>query len=51
MNENERSKILQNLTRTINDEMGLEEQLEIIRILNPNPKLNSADTQYIIGLL
>ncbi len=30
--------------------MGLREQLEIIRILNPDTKLKPTDTQFVIGL-
>jgi hypothetical protein len=48
MEEDEKSQILECLTGIINDEMGLREQLEIIRILNPNPKLKPTDTQFII---
>jgi len=49
MEEEEKSKILKCLTGIINDEMGLREQLEIIRILNPDSKLKPTDTQYVIG--
>ena len=51
MDEDERSKALDCLTRIINDEMGLREQLEIIRILNPEAKLKRTDKQFIIGKL
>lgn len=49
MDEEERSRAIEYLTRTINDEMGLREQLEIIRILNPEKKPRMTDTQFIIG--
>ena len=49
MDEEERSRTIEFLTKTINDEMGLREQLEIIRILNPDAKLKRTDTQFIIG--
>lgn len=49
MNEYERSEAVDCLTKIINDEMGLREQLEIIRILNPDAKLKPTDKQFIIG--
>lgn len=49
MSDDEQSKAVEYLTRIINDEMGLREQLEIIRILNPDTKLKPTDTQFIIG--
>jgi len=51
MEENERSKAVDCLTKIINDEMGLREQLEIIRILNPDAKLRPTDKQFVIGRL
>ncbi|CAM6000208.1 unnamed protein product [Sphagnum balticum] len=50
MDDEERSRTVEVLTRIINDEMGLREQLEIIRILNPDTKLKPTDTQFVIGL-
>jgi hypothetical protein len=49
MDDEERSKTVECLTRIINGEMGLREQLEIIRILNPDAKLRPTDTQFVIG--
>ena len=49
MDNEEQSKIVEFLTKIINDEMGFREQLEIIRILNADVKLKPADTQFIIG--
>ncbi len=49
MNNDEQINIIDVLTRIINDEMGLREQLEIIRILNPDVKLLPTDTQFVIG--
>ena len=50
MTSDEQSKAVEYLKRIINDEMGLREQLEIIRILNPDTKLKPTDTQFIIGI-
>lgn len=50
MDENDRLKAVDCLTRIINDEMGLREQLEIIRILNPDAKLKPTDKQFGIDL-
>lgn len=49
MDDLERSKAVDCLTRIINDDMGLREQLEIIRILNPDAKLKPTDKQFAIG--
>jgi hypothetical protein len=49
MNDDERCMITNYLTKTINNEMGRREQLEIIRILNPDAKLCLGDTQYVFG--
>ena len=49
MDDEEHSRAIEYLTRTINEEMGLREQLEIIRILNPEKKPKPTDTQFIIG--
>jgi hypothetical protein len=51
MDDDERSRTIEFLTKIINDEMGLREQLEIIRILNPDAKLKRTDTQFIIGII
>jgi len=50
MDDLERSKAVDCLTRIINDDMGLREQLEIIRILNPDAKLKPTDKQFVIDL-
>jgi hypothetical protein len=49
MNNEEQMTIVETLTRIVNDEMGLREQLEIIRILNTDAKLLPTDRQFIIG--
>jgi hypothetical protein len=50
MTSDEQSKAVEYLKRIINNEMVLREQLEIIRILNPDTKLKPTDTQFIIGI-
>lgn len=49
MSVEEQSDAVKTLIRIINDEMGLREQLEIIRILNPDVKFKQTDTQFKIG--
>lgn len=49
MSVEEQSDAVKTLIRIINDEMGLREQLEIIRILNPDVKFKPTDTQFKIG--
>jgi molecular chaperone DnaK len=48
MDDLERSKAVDCLTRIINDDMGLREQLEIIRILNPDAKLKPTEVDEVI---
>ena len=50
MDQDERSRTIEFLTKIINEEMGLREQLEIIRALNPDAKLKRTDTQFVIGI-
>jgi len=50
MTSDEQSKAVEYLKRIINNEMVLREQLEIIRILNPDTKLKPTDTHFIIGI-
>ena len=50
MNDEERYLIADYLTKTVNNEMGRREQLEIIRILNPDAKLSLADPKFIFGI-
>ena len=49
MTNEEHTNAVECLTRIVNDEMGLREQLEIIRIINPDTKLSPSDTQFVIG--
>ncbi len=49
MADDERCRTVDLLTKIVNDEMGLREQLEIIRILNPDAHLKRTDTQFVIG--
>jgi hypothetical protein len=49
MDEAERSKTVYYLTKIVNEEMGLREQLDIIRILDPNMTFKSTETQFIVG--
>jgi hypothetical protein len=51
MTNDEHTNAVECLTRIVNDEMGLREQLEIIRIINPDTKLSPSDTQFVIGKL
>jgi hypothetical protein len=51
MDGDEHSKTVEYLTRVLNEEMALREQLDIIRILNPDMKFKPTDTQFVIGKL
>lgn len=51
MSLDEKTKCVELLTRIINDEMGLREQLEIIRIINPDTKFLPTNTQFILGII
>lgn len=50
MSSEEHISAVECLTRIINDEMGLREQLEIIRIISPDKKLLPSDTQFVMDL-
>ena len=49
MDEEEHSKTVEYMTRIVNEEMALREQLDFIRILNPDMTYKSTDTQFVIG--
>lgn len=51
MSSEEHTSAVECLTRIVNDEMGLREQLEIIRIINQDAKFRPTDTQFVIGTL
>lgn len=41
--------VIEDLTKIISNEMGLREQMEVIRIINPVASISSNDTEFVIG--
>lgn len=42
--------VIEDLTKIISNEMGLREQMEVIRIINPVASISSNDTEFVIDL-
>ena len=45
----EKTETLEHLMETVSEKLGLREQLEIIKIINPNARLLPTDTEFFIG--
>ena len=45
----EKMETIEDLTTCISNELGLREQLDVIRILNPNATVLPTDTEFVIG--
>lgn len=50
MSENDRVSLVEDLSNVISGELGLREQLEVIRIINPTAQISSTDKEFIIEL-
>jgi len=50
MSSSEQLSAVERLTRVISCEMGLREQLEVIRIINPQANVSPMDTEFVIEL-
>lgn len=51
MSETDRVSLVEDLSSVISGELGLREQLEVIRIINPTAQISSTDKEFIIGKL
>ena len=49
MSIKEKTTTLERLMETVSEKLGLREQLEIIKIINPNARLLPTDTEFFIG--
>ena len=49
MSSDDQVDTVEYLTRVVSMSMGLQEQLEIIRIINPNARVLPTDTEFVIG--
>ena len=49
MSIKEKTATLEHLMETVSEKLGLREQLEIIKIINPNARLLPTDTEFFIG--
>ncbi|XP_013411787.1 protein FAM199X [Lingula anatina] len=50
MTSQEQISTIEELTRIISEEMGLREQIEVIRIISPNAQVSPTDTEFVIEL-
>lgn len=41
--------MIEDLSRVISNELGLREQLEVIRIINPSAEVSPTDKEFVIG--
>ena len=49
MSNTEQMTTIQELSDVISHKMGLREQLEVIRIMNPDANVLRTDTEFVIG--
>ena len=49
MSNTQQVSVIEDLTKIISNEMGLREQMEVIRIINPEASISSTDTEFVIG--
>ena len=42
--------MVEELTDIISTQMGLREQLEVIKIINPKANISPADSEFVIGM-
>ena len=49
MTRDERLETVEELSSTVTNDLGLREQLEVIRIINPLADTSSTDSEFFIG--
>lgn len=47
--DDEKASVIEELSRVISNELGLREQLEVIRIINPSAEVSPTDKEFVIG--
>ncbi|KAL5007655.1 hypothetical protein ScPMuIL_016461 [Solemya velum] len=47
---NEQLAVIEHLSRLISSQLGLREQLEVIRLINPTAKVSPTDTEFVINI-
>ena len=50
MTSSQQRETIEHLTQVVSSSMGLREQLDVIRIVNPQAVVSSADTEFEIGM-
>ncbi len=49
LSSSEQVTVIEEMSQVISSEMGLREQLEVIRIINPTAKVSPTDREFVIG--
>ena len=49
MSAEEKTEALEMLITTVSEQLGLREQLELIRLIHPNANVAPTDTEFFIG--
>lgn len=49
LSDDEKASVIEELSRVISNELGLREQLEVIRIINPSAEVSPTDKEFVIG--
>lgn len=47
--DEEKTTVIEELSRIISNDLGLREQLEVIRIINPAAHVSPTDKEFVIG--
>lgn len=48
--DDEKASVIEELSRVISNELGLREQLEVIRIINPSAEVSPTDKEFVIDI-
>jgi hypothetical protein len=49
MSKSQKAKTVDELSLTISNELGLREQMEIIKVINPSATFNKQTAEFVIG--
>ncbi len=49
MSNIEQTRIVEEISSVVSHQMGLREQLEVIRIINPQATVSPTDAEFVIG--
>jgi hypothetical protein len=51
MTSSQQTETIEHLTRVVSSSMGLREQIDVIRIVNPKAVVTATDTEFEIGIV